>query len=228
MISSFKQLLNPTSVKAKKGTALIGLGAILGFAIQFGIQISNTSFLPISIGIIGFILGHIVELKTKRLEFGKVFFSILSISILSLLSPSGFFLYLSTGIISFKFSRIITIYAKLLERYGSFKIMNIVLALASIAFIFMSSQAFLLTTLFTFSTIILWSSLHSVARYIVYTAGRIFFKAKIEGVQNIDTNTGGLIVANHTSYLDFMILTLSIPRNLRFVMHAGVYEKKEP
>lgn len=56
--------------------------------------------------------------------------------------------------------------------------------------------------------------------------GKLFFKVKVNGLENIPKKGGALLVANHISYLDFIITTLSIKRPVRFVMYKDVFEKR--
>lgn len=63
-------------------------------------------------------------------------------------------------------------------------------------------------------------------RAIVRTIGRLFFKVKVEGLDNLPKEKGALLVANHVSYLDFIITTLSINRPVRFVMYKDIFEKR--
>lgn len=61
---------------------------------------------------------------------------------------------------------------------------------------------------------------------LVRLLGKVFFKVKVSGIENIPEKGGALLVANHISYLDFIITTLSIKRPVRFVMYKDIFEKR--
>ncbi len=63
-------------------------------------------------------------------------------------------------------------------------------------------------------------------RLLVVGIGRWFYNLKITGVENIPKKSGALVVANHASFMDFILLVMAIPRQLRFVMLRDMYEKK--
>ncbi len=62
-------------------------------------------------------------------------------------------------------------------------------------------------------------------RGIVRTIGRCVYRLRIRGVDNIPNKGGALLVANHASYMDFVLLVSSVPRYVSFVMNADVYHK---
>lgn len=63
-------------------------------------------------------------------------------------------------------------------------------------------------------------------RLIVVMLGRTLFRFRIQGLQHIPTKKGALLVANHCSYLDFLLISTVVPRQVRFVMLRDVYENK--
>lgn len=63
-------------------------------------------------------------------------------------------------------------------------------------------------------------------RFIVFFVSRILFRVRIKGLENVPLKGGALVVANHVSYLDFMLLVATFPRQLRFVMLKDMYDKK--
>jgi acyl-[acyl-carrier-protein]-phospholipid O-acyltransferase/long-chain-fatty-acid--[acyl-carrier-protein] ligase len=69
---------------------------------------------------------------------------------------------------------------------------------------------------------------HLFARLVVGLVkliGRILFRIRISGSQNIPSEGGALIVANHTSYMDFILMVCSSPRPVHFVMNADIFRK---
>jgi len=51
---------------------------------------------------------------------------------------------------------------------------------------------------------------------------KILFRVKVNGLENIPTQNGLLIVANHESFLDGLLLGLFIPKRATFVVHNNV------
>lgn len=63
-------------------------------------------------------------------------------------------------------------------------------------------------------------------RTLVFLLSKIIYRVKVHGGHHVPKTGGALVVANHVSYLDFMLLIAAVPRQLRFVMLKDVYEKK--
>ena len=53
---------------------------------------------------------------------------------------------------------------------------------------------------------------------------RLLYRVKVRGVEHVPATGGVLIVANHLSYADVVVLQLACPRPLRFVGYAGLKE----
>jgi acyl-[acyl-carrier-protein]-phospholipid O-acyltransferase / long-chain-fatty-acid--[acyl-carrier-protein] ligase len=64
-----------------------------------------------------------------------------------------------------------------------------------------------------------------ILRNIALLLSRIFFQLHTQGKDKIPTTGGALIVANHVSYLDFLMVLASVPRHVSFVMNADVFKK---
>lgn len=65
-----------------------------------------------------------------------------------------------------------------------------------------------------------------VLRWLILCVGSLLYRLKINNLSSIPKQGGGLIVCNHVSMLDAVILLCVVPRNLRFVMHESVYHWK--
>jgi acyl-[acyl-carrier-protein]-phospholipid O-acyltransferase/long-chain-fatty-acid--[acyl-carrier-protein] ligase len=63
-------------------------------------------------------------------------------------------------------------------------------------------------------------------RFIVFGLIRLLFKIKVLNEDRIPRKSGALIVANHVSYLDALIIVATVPRMIRFVMLKDVYDNK--
>ena len=64
--------------------------------------------------------------------------------------------------------------------------------------------------------------------FVRYLARRILgwrYKFFVEGLENISSDKGVLLLGNHVSYLDWAILQMAYPTQIRFVMQRVYYEK---
>jgi len=55
--------------------------------------------------------------------------------------------------------------------------------------------------------------------------GRLLFRLRISGLESIPQKGGGLLVANHTSYIDFVLMVAMCPRSVHFIMNEDVFKK---
>lgn len=51
------------------------------------------------------------------------------------------------------------------------------------------------------------------------------YKLEVNGVKNIPSNGGVLLLGNHVSWIDWAVILMSAPREVRFVMHKPIYDK---
>ncbi|NNE56322.1 MAG: MFS transporter, partial [Flavobacteriales bacterium] len=63
-------------------------------------------------------------------------------------------------------------------------------------------------------------------RTLVFLLSKIVYRVRVHGADRVPKTGGALVVANHVSYLDFMLLVAAVPRQLRFVMLQDMYDKK--
>jgi acyl-[acyl-carrier-protein]-phospholipid O-acyltransferase/long-chain-fatty-acid--[acyl-carrier-protein] ligase len=66
----------------------------------------------------------------------------------------------------------------------------------------------------------------AAARFIVWCFANLLFKIRIVGANNIPKKGGALIVANHVSYADAILIGCATPRFIRFLMWQPLYENK--
>jgi 1-acyl-sn-glycerol-3-phosphate acyltransferase len=66
----------------------------------------------------------------------------------------------------------------------------------------------------------------AAARFLVWILANLLFKIRIVGAGNIPSHGGGLIVANHVSYADAILIGCATPRFIRFLMWQPLYENK--
>jgi len=51
------------------------------------------------------------------------------------------------------------------------------------------------------------------------------YKLEVNGLKNIPSNGGVLLLGNHVSWIDWAVILMSTPREVKFVMHKPIYEK---
>jgi acyl-[acyl-carrier-protein]-phospholipid O-acyltransferase/long-chain-fatty-acid--[acyl-carrier-protein] ligase len=65
----------------------------------------------------------------------------------------------------------------------------------------------------------------SLVRYVVGTILRLRYRVSVEGLANIPQDKGVLLLGNHISFLDWAMLQIAYPKQIRFVMEREYYEK---
>lgn len=51
------------------------------------------------------------------------------------------------------------------------------------------------------------------------------YKLEVSGIDNIDSNKGVLLLGNHVSWIDWAIIYMATPREIKFVMDKPIYDK---
>ena len=59
------------------------------------------------------------------------------------------------------------------------------------------------------------------ARFMVWMMSRTMYRIRITGLDHVPENSGGLLVANHVSWLDGVLLLLASSRTIRMVVFSG-------
>jgi acyl-[acyl-carrier-protein]-phospholipid O-acyltransferase/long-chain-fatty-acid--[acyl-carrier-protein] ligase len=62
-------------------------------------------------------------------------------------------------------------------------------------------------------------------RFLVWLLTRSFYRLRVEGCDHVPSRGGALLVSNHLSLLDALLLQASTDRPIRFLMFKGAYEK---
>ena len=65
-----------------------------------------------------------------------------------------------------------------------------------------------------------WRLPTAIVRFVVRLLCKMIYRVKVDGLENLDRCQGALLVANHVSWVDGVLLTLSSPRQLRMVAYA--------
>ncbi len=71
---------------------------------------------------------------------------------------------------------------------------------------------------------ILLAQPHFFLRTILWLISNTLYRIRVFGRYNIPETGGALLVANHTSFLDALVITAALDRRVRFVMHRGEYD----
>ncbi len=105
----------------------------------------------------------------------------------------------------------------------SFLILSIVLV--SVGF---SSTTLFLTAAFItlFGSIYLMAKIpHLFVRVLLLPALKMRYRLSIHGLENLPSHGGVLLVGNHISWIDWLVLQVATPRAIKYVMHKRFYEK---
>ncbi len=70
----------------------------------------------------------------------------------------------------------------------------------------------------------LWKLPQSMIRYLVKMIISFRYTLQVEGLKHIDAKKGVLLLGNHVSFLDWAILQMAYPKQIRFVMERSYYE----
>lgn len=65
----------------------------------------------------------------------------------------------------------------------------------------------------------------SLVRYLIKGIISIKYRVSVYGMDNIDSNQGVLLLGNHISFLDWAILQIAYPEQIRFVMERNYYNR---
>ena len=65
----------------------------------------------------------------------------------------------------------------------------------------------------------------SLVRYMVRMIIGFKYRLQVDGLKNIPADKGVLLLGNHVSFLDWAILQMAYPKQIRFVMERSYYEK---
>lgn len=89
-----------------------------------------------------------------------------------------------------------------------------------------------LKTLYIILFIIVVGTLYTVLRlpqslvvlFLKFVVG-LRYKLEINGIKNIPSNGGVLLLGNHISWIDWAIILMSVPREVKFVVFKPIYDK---
>ncbi len=61
-------------------------------------------------------------------------------------------------------------------------------------------------------------------RFLAWVLINVVYRIRVTGMENVPTSGPAVVVCNHVSYMDPVILTGSIRRNMRFVMYYRIFQ----
>lgn len=64
------------------------------------------------------------------------------------------------------------------------------------------------------------------ARLLVFFVTHTVYRVKVLGRDHLPEKTGALLVSNHMSFVDTLLLVASTDRPIRFLLHQGIYDRK--
>ena len=91
-----------------------------------------------------------------------------------------------------------------------------------------AAQIFVATGILTiFATVYITSLLpYAFVRFIMWILTHTFYRIKVLNRNNVPEKGGALLVSNHTSYVDALMLIVTIQRPIRFMMFKEIYNIK--
>lgn len=66
---------------------------------------------------------------------------------------------------------------------------------------------------------------YSLVRAIVWLATHTIYRVRVEGLENLPRRGGALIISNHVSFVDWLLLMAAADRPVRFLMGTDYYDK---
>ncbi|MDR2151867.1 MAG: acyl-[ACP]--phospholipid O-acyltransferase [Helicobacteraceae bacterium] len=66
---------------------------------------------------------------------------------------------------------------------------------------------------------------HLFARILLIPILRLGYKTDIQGIEHIPPTGGVLLLGNHISWIDWLVLQVACPRAVKYVMYKGIYDK---
>ena len=61
-------------------------------------------------------------------------------------------------------------------------------------------------------------------RFAAWLLTRLFYRVRVEGMENIPESGGAVLVANHVSWVDGILLGLACPRHVRMIAYAPYFK----
>ncbi|MDR2033565.1 MAG: acyl-[ACP]--phospholipid O-acyltransferase [Helicobacteraceae bacterium] len=106
-------------------------------------------------------------------------------------------------------------------------VLSLVITVAIVLIGFSTTGLFTIIAIATFCAALYAIKLmpHLFARILLFPILRLGYKTDVQGIENIPPVGGALLLGNHISWIDWLVLQLACPRALKFVMFKGIYDK---
>lgn len=75
------------------------------------------------------------------------------------------------------------------------------------------------------TTVTMWLLPDFALRFLIITLGNLFYRIRATGTENIPERGPALLLANHTSYIDGILISSCTSRRVRFLMHEDFFSK---
>src|SRR5215204_6026944 len=62
-------------------------------------------------------------------------------------------------------------------------------------------------------------------RSLLWALTHTLYRLRVQGSENVPRNGGALLVCNHLSQVDALLLLASVRREIRFLMYKGIYDR---
>jgi 1-acyl-sn-glycerol-3-phosphate acyltransferase len=62
-----------------------------------------------------------------------------------------------------------------------------------------------------------------VLRLVTYLLAHLVYRVRVTGLEHIPSTGAAILVSNHVTFVDWLLITAAIPRPVRFVMHHSYY-----
>ena len=94
--------------------------------------------------------------------------------------------------------------------------------------LFSSQQVFLLASIATIPVLIyiVWLIPQASIRFLVWLASLTVYRVRVHGRENLPELGGALLVPNHVSWIDGVLLLLTSSRPIRMIVYAGNFENR--
>ncbi|MFV1967716.1 MAG: MFS transporter [Pirellulaceae bacterium] len=73
---------------------------------------------------------------------------------------------------------------------------------------------------------IVWLIPQASIRFLVWLASKTFYRVRVYGRENLPAEGGALLVSNHVSWIDGVMLLLTSSRPIRMILYAGNFENR--
>ncbi|WP_437203746.1 acyl-[ACP]--phospholipid O-acyltransferase [Planctomicrobium sp. SH664] len=89
-------------------------------------------------------------------------------------------------------------------------------------FHFSATSIFVVTSLITIPVLIylVWLMPDLAFRFVLWLLARCLYRLRVRGQENVPAHGGALIVCNHVSFMDGVLMTCALPRLIRFLIYT--------